>query len=366
MVEGGNFTVCDNISANQIIGTVPASVPDGQDVTYRLTEDAGGLFEIDEEGRISLASGKRLSFTNINRHVITVEASNTIHTGTHRVNVAINVDTVPLLISTNYVFTYTNDVSVMLNNLGQPVDSFIHSSNLPAGLELVGSSGQLLIQGTPTTVTVGGAVTNVITANNKCGSTTDEVVVAVNPSIFVSGDQSPGIVHVNHTNAGDNDNSLIFKANAIPFANGGTGAYNDPIVIGVADGATNISFVLDFSNVQVPVDNFDSLTNPEQQAFHISLLNVPDESVYTSFTAEIIRPIIQIFATIFSGVKWDSSNVIELRAFFSPGDSIRRTGSAVNSPGVHETIQCRELVDISTSIQIFTSTVRFTVNITPP
>ena len=273
MVEGGNFTVCDNISANQIIGTVPASVPDGQDVTYRLTEDAGGLFEIDEEGRISLASGKRLSFTNINRHVITVEASNTIHTGTHRVNVAINVDTVPLLISTNYVFIYTNDVSVMLNNLGQPVESFTHSSNFPMGLDFANQNGQLSIQGSPRAVTLDesnqlASVPIDAVLHNGCGFSSFRAMIAVHP-IYVSGDQSPDIVAETNAEASSNNSNYpgqLERADAISFASGGTGTFDDPVIIGVDKGderiiqhintsliRTNfIRFVLDFREVRIP------------------------------------------------------------------------------------------------------------------
>ena len=81
VVGNESFTVCDNISASQIIGTIPASVPDGQDVTYRLTKNADYLFEIDGDGKISLAYSRKLNFTNTNRYVITVEVSNTVSSG---------------------------------------------------------------------------------------------------------------------------------------------------------------------------------------------------------------------------------------------------------------------------------------------
>ena len=270
-------------------------------------------------------------------------------------DVTIDVITTPLFVGL-YTFTYRSNASFAISNRGQQLDSFFtHSGNLPSGLELVMSSGQLLIQGTPTTVTVGGPVSNVITASNKCGANNTDVMVAVNPSIFVSGDQSPGVTHASHAN--------IFKPNAIPFANGGTGAYNDPIVVALADGANNISFVLDFNNVQVPVDNFDALTSLSQKSFHISLLNIPDGRRSFSFRMEQIS----IPQGRFLGgtmTDWYDPRV-SLVSFSGPGFAVERW-NIHNFPGP-DTIQFIEVENFGgRSGDVYSnlsSTIRFTVNI---
>ena len=300
MVEGKNFTVCDNISANQVIGTLSASVPEGQDLTYRLTEDAGGLFEIDGDGKISLASGKNLSFTNTNRHVITVEVSNTASSDTSTANVTIDVGTVPLVANTNYAFTYGNEVSAMLNSSGQPVESFTHSSNFPMGLDFANQNEQLSIQGSPRAVTLDesnqiSAVPIDAVLHNSCGSNSFRAMITVNP-IFASGDLSPNIVAETNAAASSNNSNYLgqlHRADAIPFASGGTGAWDDPVIIGLNEEMlftnfgyifsnylfirTNIiGFVIDFNGVEVPNfgDNPPSIYDGEREfAFYIRFIN---------------------------------------------------------------------------------------------
>ena len=256
MVEMQAFEACDNISGSQVIGTVKASVPDGQPLTYRLTDNAGGLFEIGEDnGELSLASGRSLDYMRATQHTITVLVSNTVAIGdTSTADFQINVITAPLLGSNStYVLTYQSNASMMLGNSGGKVNSFTLSNALPAGLEFINNNGQLSLQGTPSAVTLDESndiisVPVEIKAQNSCGSNTARAMITVNP-IFVSGDQSPGIVHADHPSVGDNDNSLIYSATNIPFASGGTGAYNDPVIIAISNdatnhGATNISIVL--------------------------------------------------------------------------------------------------------------------------
>ena len=296
MVEGKNFTVCDNISANQVIGTLSASVPEGQDLTYRLTEDADGLFEIDGDGKISLASGKDLSFTNTNRHVITVEVSNTVSSDTSTADVTIDVGTVPLVAKANYVFTYGNDVSVMLNNLGQSVESFTHSSNFPMGLDFASQNGQLSIQGSPRAVTLDesnqlAAVPIDAVLHNSCGSNSFRATITVHP-IYVSDDQSPNIVAETNAAASSNNSNYIgqlHRADAISFASGGTGAYNDPVIIGVGTNANSFSMAVDYNNVEVPVSNFDTISNDMgQKEFHILLIGKGD-LINRKVQSELIR-----------------------------------------------------------------------------
>ena len=305
VVEGKNFTVCDNISANQVIGTIPASAPEGQNLTYRLTADAGGLFEIDGDGKISLASGKDLSFTNTNRHVITVEVSNTASPATSTADVTIDVITTPLLLN-NVVSTWGSNVSLMVDKSGGTVKSFTVSNDPPSGLAFVNNNGQLFLEGTPAKVTlitsdavttntnsnVTNFVTHVIVGSrgvrlevaNQCGESTATVEITIHPQTNVQGDLSPDVVHEWMDSASNNPPEQIFKVTNIPFANSGTGAYDDPIIIALADGATNISFVLDFGDVRVPVDDFDSRTNVQEQSFHILWLNLPENNFEIELT----------------------------------------------------------------------------------
>ena len=291
MVGNESFTVCDNISDNYVIDTVRASAPDGQPLTYRLIDNAGGLFEIGENnGELSLASGKSLDYTMATQHTITVVVSNTVAIkDTSTVSFQIDVNTAPLLIS-NVAFTWGSNVSMykVSRDMGEMITGFTPLNDLPEGLEFVSSNGQLFIQGTPSKVTVNSnGITSVpveVKVQNKCGSNSTRTMVTVNP-IFVSGDLSPGIFYASGSlhpsnSIGDHYKSNVHSATNFRFASGGTGAYNDPLLIGVADGATTLSYVFDMSSINMlnilglNRAAFDAM-NTEQKLFTVRLLNMP-------------------------------------------------------------------------------------------
>ena len=166
----------------------------------------------------------------------------------------------------------------MISNSGGAVSSYelASASTLPTGLALDIKDGQLFIEGTPTKVTLNTAKAQIaavplqISVTGSGGTTMAMVNVTVNPK-FVTGDQSMGITHVvasattdhthrengasvTHQHAGPAANSPLIHhvANNISFASGGTGAAADPVLIGVASGATSLSFVDDYNNVMIP------------------------------------------------------------------------------------------------------------------
>ncbi len=296
------FEACDNIGNNVIIGMVEASDPENNALTYKIISDDNNLFKIDSRsGILSLVSNQSLDYSSSTQHTITVQVSNL--SLTKDVIITIDVFTVPTLTGT-FTFTYNQIVDSLAMNNGGSVESFrLISGTIPAGLKLTNKSGQLVIEGTPTRVTLDGAgisaVSLGIEASNKCGlSRASSVNVTVNP-IFIGGDQSLGVVHVvtnpaadhthkrandiniTHTHAGSAANSpLIYSATNIPFASGGTGGYNDPILIGISNGVTNFSFVIDFEGVNlldilgINETAFQAL-DTKNQGFSIRFLNLP-------------------------------------------------------------------------------------------
>ena len=343
MVEMQAFEACDNISDSQVIGTVKASVPDGQPLTYRLTDNAGGLFEIGEDnGELSLVSGRTLDYTMATQHTITVLVSNTVAIeDTSTANFQINVNTTPLLGSNNYVFTYSSNVSVMLNNRGQAVESFTLSTNLPTGLTLVNNDGQLSLEGTPrqvTLVTISTLTNHDVRTDeilsavdigpypigmevaNKCGSNGATLGVTVNPAVFISGDLSPNIVAESNAAAISNNENYLnetYLMSNLPFASGGTGTYEDPILIGVAPESTNLGFVLDYRGTRIP----PSAIEIERNVFYFRLLIKPGKGLEQRITlitetAGVNRQILPY------GVGPNSPNRLQFRSFSTPGDLI--------------------------------------------
>ena len=365
MVESENFTVCDNISDSHVIGTLSASVPEGQDLTYRLTEDAGGLFEIDGEGKISLASGKDLSFTNTNRHVITVEVSNTVSSDTSTADVTIDVGTVPLVAKANYVFTYGNDVSVMLNNLGQSVESFTHSSNFPMGLDFASQNGQLSIQGSPRAVTLGesnqqiSAVPIDAVLYNSCGSNSFRAMITVNP-IFASGDLSPNIVAETNAEASSNNSNYLgemYSPTNMPFASGGTGTFEDPIIIGIGEystfteppipmlspSITNIlGFAIDFNGTPLSTNGVD------EGGFHIRFITDSLSEPIQIYIAKINDSIPVEDTVIF----WGSHLTKPNRVVIFGGHAVNTINLLTGSPTTDSTIFVKYIV---ANDSIFTS-----------
>ena len=148
-----------------------------------------------------------------------------------------------------------------------------------------------MVSGTSRALTLDGVLSNTLTVSNSCGQTSSSLAFAVNP-ISVAGDQSIGVLANIETGITNNAN-LIYSPTNMPFASGGTGTHNDPILIRVAEGATHLRWVMDLSEMDMlqvlGVDRatFDALPD-EQKFFHIRLLNLPIGGVVSKITTEII------------------------------------------------------------------------------
>ncbi|WP_318345460.1 BspA family leucine-rich repeat surface protein [Flagellimonas baculiformis] len=69
------FSAKEDIADTAVIGTVEASDADGDEISFAITADADGLFEVDAAtGELSLMEGKALDFEAKAEHSITVEA----------------------------------------------------------------------------------------------------------------------------------------------------------------------------------------------------------------------------------------------------------------------------------------------------
>ncbi len=71
-----SFVVAENSNNGTAVGRVSASDVDGDTLTYSLTDDAGGRFEIDSRtGQISVLDSAGLNYEDSNSHSITVQVS---------------------------------------------------------------------------------------------------------------------------------------------------------------------------------------------------------------------------------------------------------------------------------------------------
>ena len=212
---------------------------------------------------------------------ITVMGPTVTNTVTNNVTNTVT-NTPPMLVSNQRVaFTYSNNASFLLANKGGRVENCHLFTNgvdainvLPMGLTVTASNGLCVVEGMSTRLTLTAnfqEITNVpvvLVASNAHGFIRVPVEVVVEPR-YVAGNFSSGLLYFGFSitpQTGANyresqseesiefhDGShLIHKVTALPFASGGTGAPDDPVIIGIDQDAKEISFVMDCDNVAIP------------------------------------------------------------------------------------------------------------------
>ncbi|WP_349352363.1 MULTISPECIES: BspA family leucine-rich repeat surface protein [unclassified Flagellimonas] len=73
--EDQNFEVAEDVAVGDVIGTVEANDGDGDELTFALVTDESELFQVAENGEISLAEGKNLDFETTTKHSLTLSVS---------------------------------------------------------------------------------------------------------------------------------------------------------------------------------------------------------------------------------------------------------------------------------------------------
>ncbi|MFN3136859.1 MAG: BspA family leucine-rich repeat surface protein [Allomuricauda sp.] len=73
--EEQSFEVAEDVAEGEVIGTVEANDGDGDALTFELVTDESELFQVAENGEISLAEGKNLDFETATEHTLTLAVS---------------------------------------------------------------------------------------------------------------------------------------------------------------------------------------------------------------------------------------------------------------------------------------------------
>ncbi|WP_082994860.1 MULTISPECIES: cadherin domain-containing protein [Aquimarina] len=137
VIADQTFSVAENINATDVIGTIVATDPDGDNLTYTLTNpDNPTTAFIIEDDKIKLSQGESLDFETTTSHVVTITASDGILTASAQIT--INV--------TDVVETSTVTVSTFAGNSSGYVDGTGTAARfaLPSGCT-VDSHGNLFI-----------------------------------------------------------------------------------------------------------------------------------------------------------------------------------------------------------------------------
>lgn len=75
VIENQSFNANENIDDATVIGTVQASDPEQGTLTFSIIENSNNLFEINNNGELSLTAGSSLDFETASSHTLTVSVS---------------------------------------------------------------------------------------------------------------------------------------------------------------------------------------------------------------------------------------------------------------------------------------------------
>ncbi len=138
-IAAQSFTVAEDIDATTAIGTVTATDAEGNSISYSITANDNGLFEITTGGALSLVAGQTLDFETSTSHSITVQATDggLSNTATITINVT---DVDESVASASYtVSTFAGSTQGLLDGQGTAA-----LFNNPTGVE-VDASGNVYV-----------------------------------------------------------------------------------------------------------------------------------------------------------------------------------------------------------------------------
>lgn len=74
-VEAHKFEIAEDAIPNDLIGIVEGKDPEGNSLTYTIIEDNSELFQVSDDGKITLANGKNLDFETTSSYMLTLNIS---------------------------------------------------------------------------------------------------------------------------------------------------------------------------------------------------------------------------------------------------------------------------------------------------
>lgn len=125
-----SFSASEAVGDADIIGTVTATDPDGDALTFSITTNDNDLFEITNSGALSLATGKGLDFDMAANHTITVQVSDGALSTSATITISvqdINENTIPSIASQS--FSAAEDIDDVIE-IGVIVATDVDDDNL--------------------------------------------------------------------------------------------------------------------------------------------------------------------------------------------------------------------------------------------
>ncbi|MFP2995147.1 cadherin domain-containing protein [Spongiivirga sp. MCCC 1A20706] len=110
IISDQSFTAPENIADNSIIGTVIATDPDGNTLTFSINTDTDALFEITNSGELSLLAREALDFETKTSHTLSINVSNGTDTSTADITINVTDANDNPMASNNQTFTVAEDI----------------------------------------------------------------------------------------------------------------------------------------------------------------------------------------------------------------------------------------------------------------
>ncbi|PCE66291.1 cadherin domain-containing protein [Sediminicola luteus] len=120
LIKNQIFSTPENTSGNEIIGTVLATDPDDDTLSFTLTTNSNGLFQIKNTGEIRLSSGSLLDYETQNSHALVVSVTD--GTDSAKADITISVSDIdenqaPTIASQNFSVAENIDDTATIANI---------------------------------------------------------------------------------------------------------------------------------------------------------------------------------------------------------------------------------------------------------
>ncbi len=109
------FTVAEDVADDAVIGTIIATDPEEASLTFELTQNSNDLFEITDQGELSLATGKKLDFETTSSHTLTIEVSDGTHQASAEITITVE-NVVEPFVTTWKTVTANQAITIRINS----------------------------------------------------------------------------------------------------------------------------------------------------------------------------------------------------------------------------------------------------------
>ena len=121
VIKTQSFNASESITNTETIGTIKATDANSSDkLTFSITTNDNGLFEITNDGKLSLASGKNLDFETTTSHTITVKVTDNEDEASAQITinvVDVNENTAPVIANQRFEIAENKAIDAIIGQI---------------------------------------------------------------------------------------------------------------------------------------------------------------------------------------------------------------------------------------------------------